>query len=173
MTHSTSQTVQTLKILLTTGSPLLIGLIVMASSSRGESSKTPASKVLHAMDFGLVADGVTDDGPAIQKLLVAARAAKQPLIIRFSNKKQIFAATGTERYAFRLDGLKDVGIDGGESTFLVHKDLRFLKATACEDLKIGFLNIDVTPSPVAEAVVIDQAEGGKRLKLRLAGERGT
>lgn len=168
MNYSLSQTVQTLKLLLPTGSLLLIGLIVMASSSRGESLKTPASKVLNAMDFGLVADGVTDDGPAIQKLLAAARKEKQPVTILFPERKQIFVATGTERYVFRLDALKGLGIDGGESTFLVHKDLRFLKATACEDLKIGFLNIDVTPSPVAESVVIDQAESGKRLKVRLS-----
>jgi hypothetical protein len=139
--------------------------MLMAGFSQGMSDET---KVLHATDFGLVADGVSDDGPAIQKVLDAARAAKQPVTIRFPDKKQIFVATGTERYVFRLDGLKGLGIDGGGSTFLVHKDLRFLKATSCEDLKIGFLNIDVTPSPVAEAVVIDQAEGGKKLKVRLS-----
>ena len=156
--------VRTPKFLPQAGVLLLSGLWLMASCSRGNS----APKLLHAIDFGLVADGVTDDGPAIQKLLDAARAAKQPVIIRFPEKKQIFVATGTERYAFRIDSIKGLGIDGGESTFLVHKDLRFLKATSCEDLKIGFLNIDVTPSPVAEAVVIGQAEGGKRLKLRLS-----
>jgi hypothetical protein len=156
-----------LKFLLPTGSLLLIGLMVMACSDRSKGDKTPANMVLHAMDFGLVADGITDDGPAIQKLLVAAREAKQPVTIRFPDKKLIFVATGTERYGFRLDGLKGLSIDGGESTFLIHKDLRFLKATSCEDLRIGFLNIDVTPSPVAEAVVIDQAEGGRRLKVRL------
>ncbi|MGL4400809.1 MAG: hypothetical protein ACRCXD_13135 [Luteolibacter sp.] len=153
-----------MKLLLQTGSLLLLGLILVASCSRGKSDET---KVLIATDFGLVADGVTDDGPAIQKLLDAARAAKQPVTIRFPDKKQIFVATGTERYAFRLDSLEGLGIDGGESTFLVHRDLRFLKATSCENLKIGFLNIDVTPSPVAEAVVIDQAESGKKLKVRL------
>ncbi len=162
--HYISIPVQNLKFLLQTGRLLMLGLILMASCSRGKSDKT---KVLLAKDFGLVADGVTDDGPAIQKLLDAARAAKQPVTIRFPDKKQIFVASGTERYVFRLDGLKGLGIDGGESTFLVHKDLRFLKATSCEDLKIGFINIDVTPSPVAEAVVIDQAEGGKKLKVRL------
>lgn len=123
--------------------------------------------VLQAVDFGLVADGVTDDGPAIQRVLDAARAAKQPVTIRFPEKKQIFVATGTDTYVFRINAFKGLGIDGGESTFLVHKDLRFLNATSCEDLKIGFLNIDVTPSPVVESVVIDQAEGGKKLKLRI------
>jgi hypothetical protein len=139
--------------------------MLMAGCSQEMSDET---KVLHATDFGLVADGVSDDGPAIQKVLDAARAAKQPVTIRFPDKKLILVATGTERYVFRLEGLKGLGIDGGGSTFLVHKDLRFLKATSCEDLKIGFLNIDVTPSPVAEAVVIEQAEGGKKLKVRLS-----
>lgn len=159
---------QSLKFLLQTGSLLLIGLILMTGCSQEKGDKKPSAKVLLAMDFGLVADGVTDDGPAIQKVLDAAREAKQPVTIRFPDKKQIFVATGTERYVFRLDAFKGLGIDGGESTFLVHKDLRFIKATSCEDLKIGFLNIDVTPSPVVEAVVIDQAEGGKKLKVRIS-----
>jgi hypothetical protein len=156
-----------MQFILKTGFLWLIALWAMTSGSKAKSENFSESKTLQATDFGLVADGVTDDGPAIRNLLDAARAAKQPVTIRFPEKKQIFIATGTERYGFRLDGFKGLGIDGGDSTFLVHQDLRFLKATSCEDLKIGFLKIDVTPSPVAESVVIDQAENGRQLKVRL------
>lgn len=156
---------QILKFLSQTGYLLLIGAILVIGHSRGQEKEIPANKLLLAMDYGLVADGVTDDGPVIQKLLDAAREAKQPVTIRFPEKKQIFVATGTERYVFRLDAFKGLGIDGGESTFLVHKDLRFLKATSCEDLKIGFLNIDVTPSPVAEAACAEVIEIRESLKL--------
>lgn len=146
----------------------LIVLLTTFGYSVGENGKESERIVLHAADFGLVADGVTDDGPAIRKVLDAARPVKQAVSIRFPESKHIFVRTGTERYAFRLDGFKNLDIDGRKSTFLVHRDLRFLKATSCENLRIGFLNIDVTPSPVAESVVIGEEKNGRRLKVRLA-----
>lgn len=65
--HRISIPVQNLKMLTRLGSLLLTGSLVMTSCSKQKSAEVPAKMVVHAMGFGLVADGVTDDGPAIQR----------------------------------------------------------------------------------------------------------
>lgn len=112
-----------------------------------------ARLVLHAVDFGLVADGKTDDGPAIRSILGKAMQAGGPVTIRFPEAKLIYIATGEERYGIRLHAVRGLQIDGGGSTFLVHKDIRFLRTTGCTDLQLSRFQVDVTPSPVIEGTV--------------------
>lgn len=133
--------------------------------------------VLDAGSFGLQADGQTDDGLVIQKMLAQARAVSGPVTLRFPAGKKIYVASGVERYAFRINRLNDLTIDGGGSTFLVHKDLRFLSATVCTNFRVMNLNVDVTPSPVVEAVVREKSVDGQTLTVQLdqperAGELG-
>lgn len=123
---------------------------------------------LEALEFGLHADGQTDDGPVIRKMLDRVRSGARPAVIRFPANRKISVATGDNRYAFRLDQIHGLTIDGGGSTFLVHKDLRFLSATRCQDLQLTGFHVDVTPSPVAEGTVVESRENGRRLVVRLA-----
>jgi hypothetical protein len=137
----------------------------------------PVPLVFDAEQFGLHADGKTDDGPVIQALLGEAREAGAPVTIRFPEKKEIYVASGTGRYVFQIDRLHDLTIDGGGSTFLVQKDLRFLTVSACTNFSLMNLNVDITPAPVAEAVVLKQSNGGQILTVQLdqperAGELG-
>ena len=58
---------------------------------------------LHLRDFGGKADGKTDDGSAILKMVETARAMKgKPVRLVFPQNKVIHAATGNERYLFAL-----------------------------------------------------------------------
>lgn len=126
-----------------------------------------ANPVFLAEAFGLKADGKTDDGPAIQRMLEAARAADGPATLRFPKDRQIRVASGTERYAFRLDRMEDLVIDGGGSVFLVDKELRFLHATSCTNLGLVNANVDMVPSPTVEATVLSYGDGGRTLNVRL------
>ena len=123
--------------------------------------------VFNAEDFGLQADGKTDDGPVIRHLLEQARSVDGPVTVCFPEKQKISVASGAERYAFRIDRINGLTIDGGGSVFLIDKELRFLHATVCSDLTVRNLNVDITPSPVAEAVILEQEKNGRILTVQL------
>ncbi len=122
--------------------------------------------VLDAVEFGLVADGKTDDGPAIRRMLDAAAAQDGNIEVCFPRNQKIYVASGTERYVFRLDRINDLTIDGSGSTFLVQKDLRFVHATVCSNLTVKNLQVDVSPSPAAEATVLSVPDS-RTLMVRL------
>ena len=121
--------------------------------------------ILDATDFGLKADGKSDDGPVICRLIQAAEKEKNATI-RFPDRQEIYVSSGQERYVFRLDRISNLTIDGNDSTFLVHKDLRFLHATVCTNLTIKNLQVDVTPLPIAEATILNVPDS-QTLKVRL------
>lgn len=150
---------------------LILILAAQAASAQG------FPMILDAKSCGVRADGVTDDGPAIRRMLERARRLDGPVTLRFPEMRTIHVATGDDRYVFRVDGMRGLTIDGGGSTFLLHKDLRFLMANFCRDLAVLNLNLDLTPSPVVEATVLAVEAGNRALKVRLdeperAGELG-
>lgn len=123
--------------------------------------------VLNATEFGLHADGKTDDGPAIRALLERAQQSAGPVTLLFPENREIYVASGTEQFVFRLDRVNHLSIDGGGSTFLIDKELRFLHATVCSNLTVRNLNVDMTPSPVAETVILKQEKNGRILTVQL------
>lgn len=139
----------------------LLAVTVLATA------ETETRLLLDAREFGLQGDGLTDDGPAIRRMLDRAESAGKPVTVKFPANSRIRVATGTERYAFRIDSMKDLLIDGGFSTFLVDDDLRFLHVTRSENFAIARLNVDVTTSPVAEGVILGVKDGGRSLRVRL------
>ncbi len=109
--------------------------------------------VLTAAEFGLQADGVRDDGPAIRRLLAAVAAAAGPVRAVFPAGRTIRVATGTDRYVFALDRASRLTLDGGGSTFLLAPDLRFLRLTHSEQINLRRLSIDVEPLPFVDGTV--------------------
>lgn len=141
-------------------------LILLAAISLA-SGWVSGQTVLDAAEFGLKADGVSDDGPAIHAMLERAAATAGPDTLKFPSAKTIHIASGKERYAFRIDQLHNLSIDGGGSTFLLDKELRFLHVTSSRDFRMARLNVDLTRSPVVEATVMELHDEGKRLLVRL------
>lgn len=141
---------------------LCCGFLFMARSADG-------TTVVDARDFRIAADGVTDDGPVIRKMVEAAVIAAEegPVTIQFPEKQRIYVESAPNRHLFRLDGLKDVTIDGRGSVFLLHPHLRLLFASNCTNLTVINLNVDTSPSPTVEAVVISANEDGSMLTVRL------
>ena len=108
---------------------------------------------LNAADFGLHADGKTDDGPAIQRALTEARAAKGPVVLRFPKDKTIYVKTAPSRYVFPLEGVSDLHILGRGCTFILDPHLRFMSLTQSRNVFVGDLNIDFHPLPFVEGLV--------------------
>ena len=124
-------------------------------------------RLIDAVGFGLKADGVSDDGPAIQRMLQAAAEALGPVRLGFPAGKSIRVATAPERYVFLLDRAADMTVDGGGSTFLLAPEVRFLRLTHSRDITCRNLNIDFSPLPFADATVTAVNAEERYLEVRV------
>lgn len=111
-----------------------------------------------AQDFGAKGDGVTDDGPAIQRAVSAALAAGKPARMVFEPGKTYRLLTpqatkASDAGLFELHGINDLTIDGGGSLFLLHPDVQFLQASNCQRLAVANLEIDFSPLPFVSGVI--------------------
>lgn len=111
------------------------------------------TRTFDAAGFGVKADGASDDGPAVERMLAAALATGGPIRLVFPEGKRIRVTTASERYLFRLDGRADVALDGRGSTFLLGPDARFLRMRECRRITIRRLNIDFEPLPFVDGTV--------------------
>ena len=115
---------------------------------------TANAKDLHLKDFGGKADGTTDDGPAILKMVEAARALKgKHARLVFPKNKTVHAATGKERYLFALQHTKNITIDGNGSTFLLDPHIRMMDLDYAKNPVIKNFNVDYTVTMFIESVI--------------------
>jgi thiol-disulfide isomerase/thioredoxin len=134
---------------------LLAAILVTPSPAGAE------SRVLDAADFGTVGDGIHDDGPAVLKMIDAAKQSGQPATLRFARGKNYHLKTGRERYAFPVEGVSNLTIDGGGSLFTVDSGIRFMRAVGSKHLVVSDLQVDYSPLPFADGVIVakDAAAG--------------
>ncbi len=127
---------------------------------------------LNAKDFGLIADGKSDDGPAILKLIDAAKASAQPVTLVFPPEKIIFAATARKGYLFSLRDCHNIAIDGNGSTFLLDPSIRMADMHFARNVVLKHCNVDFTTSMFAETTVraVDTARSFVDVSLRDAGD---
>ena len=124
-------------------------------------------------DFGGKADGTTDDGPAIVKMVEAARAQKgKPVRLVFPKNKVIHAATGKDRYLFALQHTKNITIDGNGSTFLLDPNIRMMDLDYAVKPVIKNLNVDYTVPMFIESVIetVDPKGAYVDVKVLIPGE---
>jgi hypothetical protein len=140
-------------------------------SAAGDSS-TEKTRVLDAENFGLAADGVTDDGPVIQKMLAAARSAGGPTVLEFPQDKTIYVKTGKDRYVFSIEKAAGIAIDGGGSTFLLDPYLRFMSITRCRNIKVRRLSVDFSPLPFVDGTVVGVDPAKRCVEVRLFPDQG-
>jgi hypothetical protein len=109
---------------------------------------------VRATDFGLQADGTTDDGPAIERMLQAVASVTSPVTIVFPEKRTIRVTTARQRYVLRLHRVRDMTVEGGGSTFLLEPQVRFLRLTESNHVVIRSLNVDFAPLPFADGTIV-------------------
>ena len=123
---------------------------------------------LRAEAFGVRGDGVTDDGPAIQRALAAACALPGPVRLVFPRNKTYYVKTAPERYVFRLHRVSRLTIDGGGSTFLLDPYLRFLSLTESSHVTVRRLNVDFSPLPFVDGTVLAVNATERYVDVKLA-----
>lgn len=145
----------------------LVCLVVAAQLLAPLSAIGEKAAVLHAGDFGVRADGVADDGPAIARMLQAAATAGTPVCLKFPENRIIRVERGVERYAFRLHKASRVTLDGSGCTFLLGPTARFLRLSESSEIAIRNLRIDFDPLPFADGTVaaVDRHAGFVDVRL--------
>lgn len=122
---------------------------------------------LPAIDFGVKADAKNDDGPAIVKMVEAARALEGPVRLVFPERQTVYAATGVDRYLFQLRETRGITIDGGGSTFVLHPDIRFADLDHSRSLSLKNFNVDFAPHPFIETVIEEVDPTRQFVEVRL------
>ena len=113
-----------------------------------------AGDVIRSHEFGVVADGKTDDGPAILRMVEAARSMNsRPVQLVFPENRVIHAATGKDRYLFALQHTKNITIDGGGSTFLLDPSIRMMDLDHARNPVIKSFNVDYTVTMFIDSVI--------------------
>lgn len=128
---------------------------------------------LRFSDFGGKADGKTDDGPAILKMVEAARTLEgQPVRLVFPKEKVIHAKTGKGRYLFALQHTENVTVDGNGSTFLLDPHLRMMDLDYAINPVIKNFNVDYTLTMFIDSVIenIDPKAAYVDVKVLVPGE---
>ena len=126
--------------------------------------------VLRAEAFGVKGDGVSDDGPAIQRMLDAAVATDSPVRLEFRPKGTIRIESAPDRYAFRFHGASHVTLDGGGSTFLLGPRVRFLRLTHSSHVTVRNLNIDFDPLPFVDGTISAASAAERYVDVRLSSD---
>jgi hypothetical protein len=128
--------------------------ILMICLGLGFGAISAEGNVLKSEKFGVKADGKTDDGPAILKMIDAARSMKgKPVKLIFPKNKVIYAATGKERYLFPLQHMRNVTIEGNGSTFLLDPNIRMADLDYAVNPVLKDFNVDYTVTMFIESVI--------------------
>lgn len=142
-------------------------LIYDAADPKAEPVKVEkGTLILKASDFGILGDGVADDGPAIEKLCAAAvETGEAPCVIQFEKNHvyRIKSVADVEKcpYVFNLSNGKNIIVDGGDSTFLLTMPIRPMRVYYSDSITLTSMIIDYDPSPFALGRVTEiNVEGG-------------
>lgn len=127
----------------------------------------PRTTVLRAQQFGARGDGTTDDGRAVLRMLDAAAKIPTPVRLQFAPGRSYFLKSGRRRYAFLIDGAKNLTLDGGGSLFLVDSQQRFLKLTRSRNVTVRNFKVDYVPLPFADGTVVAKDKAAGTIDVRI------
>lgn len=99
---------------------------------------------MYVKDFGAVGDGVTDDGVAIAAAINALRSCPAGSKLIFEKDKTYFVG-GSTKIALNVNSLKDVTIEGDNTTILLDgRDRRaYLMVDLCDNVTVKGFNFDL------------------------------
>ncbi len=119
-------------------------------------SATPgAYSVYHVT--GVVGDGITDDGPAIQAAISQATNTGGNATIIFPANKKFYLGHKPNTYAyFTIENINNFTIEGNGSELVLNRKNSAFKIKDCENFEIKGLNIDYEEVPYSQGKVINR-----------------
>lgn len=149
---------------MTSGSLLaVLGMAITGAAA----AQSDAPRILDAADFGVVADGLADDGPAVQRMVAAAAQTPGPVELRFARGGTVRVRSLQGRYLFALDGLRDLTLSGDGTIFLLDPWVRFLRLTGCERVTLTGCRVDFDPLPFVDGTVMAADAAHRTLDVRV------
>lgn len=142
-----------------------IGSLLLTFSFAAGAFAAPVA--INSTDFGIKADGVSDDGPIIRAMLEEATKVEGPVELIFPQNKVIAVTSGTDRYVFNLERRKDLTINGRGSEFRLDPHLRFMDAFLCERLVFRDLKVDYLTQPTAPGTIVAIDPAGLTIDVQL------
>ncbi|NSW56325.1 MAG: hypothetical protein HPY44_09935 [Armatimonadetes bacterium] len=142
---------------------LVMMLALTCSWARGDHAPT----VLSAAGFGAVGDGVTDDGPALGRMMARASEIAGPVQLQFEPARVYLIRTSPQRYVFPFGAASDLTLDGRGSTFLLDSYLRFMDLTESRNVTVKHLQVDYSPLPFADGTVVEVDTAARCLLVRV------
>lgn len=146
-------------------------VILLIGCSRANISSTDKLSVINVSDFGAVPDDGKDDTHAVRAALDEIRKIKNRASLYFSpGKYDFFSDSATTVHypvtavhnqwdfvtPFHLDGLEDLTIDGGGSTFIMHGRMTPFVLNACRNVNVTRLSIEHVRPSVFELKVVEK-----------------
>ena len=147
--------------------------VVFFQCSKTDLSSSDTRTVLNISDFGAIPNDGKDDTPAVKKALEEIRKTNKKTALFFDCGRYDFfsISASTVHYPvtavhkqwdfvtpFHLDKLKDMIIDGGGSTFMMHGRMTPFVINACKNINITRLSIGQERPSVFELRVVSKKD---------------
>jgi hypothetical protein len=152
---------------------VLLPAVIMAACSGANPSSDHNQEVINISDFGAVPDDGKDDTPAIRAALARIQTISGRTALVFTGGSYDFFAASASRATypvtavhkqwdfitpFHLNGLENLTIDGGGSTFVMHGRMTPFVLNACKDIKVMRLSIVHERPSVFELEVVSKGD---------------
>lgn len=146
-------------------------LLLMSQLTDALLSVSKSQSFLIVSDFGAIPDDGNDDSHAVREALDDLRKMKHRAILYFPPGKYDFFSDSASvvHYPvtavhnqwdfvtpFHLDGHKDLTIDGGGATFIMHGRMTPFVINACRNVKVTRLSIEHVRPSVFELKVVEK-----------------
>ena len=135
--------------------------------------QTEKAKILYVKDFGAKGDGINNDGSPIRKAITTLKKADPGSRLVFEPNTTYYVSSGD--YALLLQNMKDIIIQGENTTILVKPIMGLCLVQNCNNIIIEGINFDYKTKPYAIADVIsDRGDGVVHIRTdRSLNIRGT
>ena len=159
-------------------SSLLLSALFFVSCSK--------TTVFNMSDFGLKAEPGFDNSRLLANALKEIAETSKPgkeIVINFDEGRyEFFPETAdttlyfisnhdqvkTRRTAFNFDGLKQVTLDGGNSSFIFHGRMLPMAVSACDGITLKNFSIDFENPHIAQATIVENDTINKSITYELA-----